>query len=193
MNRFTTVSLLAAALLAASGSPPPSIEVHFAPEAALAETILPFLRDLPRDAEVQVAMYTLTDPAIVEALVAHAGRVRLIVDHGQYANIPEMGEAVRRLRAAGAQVRFFCSEHFRCSEGHPDLRTFFHHKFAVLGRDVVITGSANWTQSALQRGGNFENLVVLRDADAARAFRAEFDRIWNLRDSRIRPSRPGEE
>ena len=42
---------------------------------------------------------------------------------------------------------------------------------------LVITGSFNFTRSASER--NFENVLVLQSAGAAKAYRDEFFRVWN--------------
>ena len=51
-----------------------------------------------------------------------------------------------------------------------------HHKFALFDDKVLLTGSYNWTRSAAER--NYENLILSEDPALLRAFRLEFDRIW---------------
>ena len=50
-----------------------------------------------------------------------------------------------------------------------------HHKFTVIDRRVVITGSYNYTTSASR--SNYENLVLLESPAAAEQFAAEFEKI----------------
>jgi phosphatidylserine/phosphatidylglycerophosphate/cardiolipin synthase-like enzyme len=61
-----------------------------------------------------------------------------------------------------------------------DERARFHHKYAVLDGKGVVTGSYNWTVGADM--SNHDNIVLLRDAGAARAFREDFERTWNDRE-----------
>jgi phosphatidylserine/phosphatidylglycerophosphate/cardiolipin synthase-like enzyme len=71
--------------------------------------------------------------------------------------------------------------------GHLALRTgrgggryaIMHHKFLVVDDRLVATGSFNWTREA--ECCNWENLVILDDPALARAFEAEFQRLWNAR------------
>lgn len=51
-----------------------------------------------------------------------------------------------------------------------------HHKFAIVDRRMLITGSLNWTTQAIQ--SNRENVLVVEDAEYVKAFQDEFERIW---------------
>jgi phosphatidylserine/phosphatidylglycerophosphate/cardiolipin synthase-like enzyme len=51
-----------------------------------------------------------------------------------------------------------------------------HHKFAVLDRRQVISGSFNWSPSAAH--GNDETLIRIDSPLLARHFEAEMDRMW---------------
>lgn len=66
--------------------------------------------------------------------------------------------------SAGIQVR------------HDQDLGYMHHKFAIVDRKVLITGSLNWTTQAIQN--NRENVLILEDEEYVRLFLAEFERIW---------------
>jgi phosphatidylserine/phosphatidylglycerophosphate/cardiolipin synthase-like enzyme len=60
-----------------------------------------------------------------------------------------------------------------------------HHKFMVVDRQVVVTGSANWTMSDIHGDlgqassrGNANNLLTIRSAALAQHFTQEFDLMW---------------
>ena len=74
---------------------------------------------------------------------------------------------VDRLRAGGVDLR-------QVTPAKESAR--FHHKFAVLDVKIVLTGSYNWTVM----GGiaNHENVVILRQAAAARTFHEGFEETW---------------
>ena len=56
-------------------------------------------------------------------------------------------------------------------------RYYMHHKFAVIDNSVVITGSFNWTNQAINH--NQENVLFIENKDLAKKYSDEFDRIWN--------------
>lgn len=51
-----------------------------------------------------------------------------------------------------------------------------HHKFAIVDKKMLITGSLNWTTQAIQN--NRENVLIVEDAEYVEPFLAEFERIW---------------
>lgn len=50
-----------------------------------------------------------------------------------------------------------------------------HHKFCIVDESTVITGSYNWTYYAENR--NWENVVILKDAEIVNGYLNEFNRI----------------
>ncbi|XP_068448061.1 mitochondrial cardiolipin hydrolase [Clinocottus analis] len=65
-----------------------------------------------------------------------------------------------------------------------------HHKFALVDGRLLITGSLNWTLTAVQ--SNTENVVVTEEPDLVRPFAEEFLRLWERNDPArsLRPQRP---
>lgn len=51
-----------------------------------------------------------------------------------------------------------------------------HHKFAVIDRNMVVTGSHNWSNAANHK--NDEDLVVIQNAKVAAHYQQEFDRLY---------------
>ncbi|BAU15197.1 competence protein ComEA helix-hairpin-helix repeat protein [Leptolyngbya sp. NIES-3755] len=51
-----------------------------------------------------------------------------------------------------------------------------HHKFGIVDRQTVITGSHNWTNSANRN--NDETLLIIRNPTVAAHFQREFDRLY---------------
>ncbi|NXU89493.1 PLD6 hydrolase, partial [Xiphorhynchus elegans] len=88
-------------------------------------------------------------------------RVRLVTD-AQYMGL--RGSQIGTLRHAGIQVR------------HDQHSGYMHHKFAIVDRRLLITGSLNWTTQAIQ--SNRENVLVVDDAECVKPFLDEFERIW---------------
>jgi phosphatidylserine/phosphatidylglycerophosphate/cardiolipin synthase-like enzyme len=61
--------------------------------------------------------------------------------------------------------------------GVPDL---MHHKYAIVDRKAVWTGSMNWTEDSWTRQENA--VVVVESEGLGRAFGLNFDELWNGRD-----------
>lgn len=113
---------------------------------------------------IQIAIYSFTDDDLGEAVVeAHRRgvRVRVIVDTSR----PKVhGGEYRRLIEAGIPVLV------------ERLSGLMHHKFMVVDRETVVTGSYNWSAAADEE--NFENAIVVRDPEVVEKFLREFERLW---------------
>ena len=57
------------------------------------------------------------------------------------------------------------------------VRYHMHHKFCVIDKRVVITGSFNWTDQAVNH--NQENLLFIENKDLALKYSNEFEKLWN--------------
>ena len=55
-------------------------------------------------------------------------------------------------------------------------RYYMHHKFAVIDNSVVVTGSFNWTNQAINH--NQENVLFIENKDLAKKYTDEFERLW---------------
>jgi cardiolipin hydrolase len=114
---------------------------------------------------ISVAVFSLTCDEIAHALLdAHRRgiKVRLITDDEQIASA---GSDAASLRAAGVPVRHDGSR-----------QRLMHHKFCVIDGAVVLTGSFNWTRSAVLF--NDENVLVLRDLNVAKQYERAFETLW---------------
>ena len=114
---------------------------------------------------ILIAMFSLSDRELMEAVIrAHLRgvRVRVLLDGGAGQGCGPWA----RLLACGIPVLV---------EQAPGL---MHHKFVVIDRRVVITGSYDWTEEANER--NCENVVIIDCPGIARAFAGEFERLWAL-------------
>ncbi|XP_041838013.1 mitochondrial cardiolipin hydrolase isoform X1 [Melanotaenia boesemani] len=78
------------------------------------------------------------------------------------------GSQIGVLREAGICVR--------CDKSS----THMHHKFAVVDSRLLITGSLNWTLTAVQN--NMENILITEEPDLVKPFIKEFHRMWGLND-----------
>jgi mitochondrial cardiolipin hydrolase len=90
-------------------------------------------------------------------------RVRLLLDLG-------------KVREGSSPQTLLETLSCRLLSGHTDGKSKMHHKFAVLDRQTALTGSYNWTMESEQ--DNFENLIILREAEVVEAYTREFESLW---------------
>ncbi len=118
--------------------------------------------------EVLVAIYTITRPSIAQALSSAARRnVRVVVkyDAGQV-DTSSMNALIGNMQARGVElIPITMSARFAS----------MHHKFIVVDRKKVITGSFNFTNMAATQ--NYENCVLIESPAIVRDFVVEFERI----------------
>jgi phosphatidylserine/phosphatidylglycerophosphate/cardiolipin synthase-like enzyme len=103
-----------------------------------------------------------------------------------------LGDAIRRRAAAGVTVAGVMEAEQVSSNPGTEYDAFLqaglnvlldgndglmHHKVMIIDESIVVTGSYNFSSSAEER--NDENLLVIHDQDAARAFMEEFWRVYN--------------
>ncbi|KAL1779882.1 mitochondrial cardiolipin hydrolase [Sigmodon hispidus] len=113
---------------------------------------------------LELCLFAFSSPQLgraVQLLHERGVRVRVITDCDYMAL---NGSQIGLLRKAGIQVR------------HDQDLGYMHHKFAIVDKKVLITGSLNWTTQAIQN--NRENVLIMEDTEYVRLFLEEFERIW---------------
>lgn len=121
------------------------------------------------ESDIVAAIAWFTDRDIFEVLCkkAQSGIKVSVALIGDEINQAPGGLNFQRLRDLGGRVTFL-------PPGSRDAPTM-HHKFCVIDRATVITGSYNWSQKAR---GNDENITVVTDAtDFARKYLDTFDNL----------------
>jgi phosphatidylserine/phosphatidylglycerophosphate/cardiolipin synthase-like enzyme len=145
----------------------PALEHHFAPDENLEKIDVAELAKARRS--IDFAAYVLTDVAVIDALIAAAGRgvkVRIYRD-GNFDRKPRgfVDVALARLAASKAIIRFK-------SDGAP----LMHLKAYCVDGALLRTGSANFSASGLKRQDN--DLLILRGPRACETFDRSFGRMF---------------
>ncbi len=121
---------------------------------------------------IRAALFTLTHPSLVEDLITAKQRgvaVFLVID--AHSGLGASAKAVAQLRHEGVSVSL--------SQGLGLL----HYKFALIDEQTLISGSANWTQSAFAK--NSDCLLILNQLnDTQRRF---CSRLWQRIKRESRP------
>ncbi|MGQ9733541.1 MAG: phospholipase D-like domain-containing protein [Candidatus Bipolaricaulia bacterium] len=138
------------------------VEVYFSPSDRPRQALLRLISEARE--QIELALFYYTDEALHWALVtalARGVRVRAVLDFRGFENLAlsRMDELV----ALGAGV----------IEANPGL---VHHKYAIIDRKVVITGSANWTKSGMDY--NDEDLIVIHSPAIATSYASDFGRLY---------------
>jgi len=150
------------------------IEVYFSPCGGARDAIIREIKNAERT--IDVCVYLLTDRELSQALVDAVKRgikVRVVLD----------GESAFKIRTShfeylirhGVPVRLYI-EHLKKKRGR-GYHSVMHHKFAIIDRKVLITGSYNWTAYAEEK--NNENLLIIKeDPGVIEKYLGEFERLW---------------
>ncbi|MEO8897487.1 MAG: phosphatidylserine/phosphatidylglycerophosphate/cardiolipin synthase family protein [Candidatus Dormibacter sp.] len=114
---------------------------------------------------LDVAMYTLTDAAVVAAMEAAQARgvvVRVLLDPSERPSDPSAAS----LRAHGVAVRLYRSSGEK-----------LHAKAAIADDTTMVLGSANWTVSGFEHNHELD-VSIPGDAVVAAAFEQQFVSDW---------------
>lgn len=142
------------------------LKAHFS---NIHKVIIGHLEQTQSDIVAAIAWFTDRDIFEVLCKKACAGIKVSVVLIGDEINQGPGGLNFQRLRNFGGQVTFL-------PPGSRDAPTM-HHKFCVIDRATVITGSYNWSQKAR---GNDENITVVTGAtDFARKYLDTFDSLFD--------------
>lgn len=57
---------------------------------------------------------------------------------------------------------------------------YMHHKFAIIDKKILFTGSFNWTVKAIT--GNQEDLVIINKPQIVEEYHKEFKKLWEFYD-----------
>ncbi len=154
-----------------------SIETNFSPYRDGARPIQEaWVRELNEAAySVRVAMYSFTLQPFKDALIAAQGRgldVRVVADIGALMRGTAPSCLAVDLYDAGIPIKKYAPF---------DTRNLLHDKFMVIDETVLVTGSANFTTSAVQF--NHENSIIIKakgeTPEFIAAFRDQFEAMWN--------------
>lgn len=159
---ITWLEEVARVLESRSSEPTVRSEAWFSPDEECHPRIVRLLEQARISAEICV--FTITDDRISDSIIAAHDRglpVKIITDDEKAF---DAGSDVDRLKRAGIEVRIDQS------------RYHMHHKFALFDRDLLLTGSYNWTRSADEF--NEENFIITGDRTLIRKFSGLFDKLW---------------
>ncbi len=142
----------------------PENRCYFSPGDDCENAIVSSIRNAKHS--VKICVFTISENVISDAVVkAHKEgiSVKIITDNDK---LNDMGSDIRMLSKAGIRIRIDQSS------------SHMLHKFCVVDKEVLLTGSYNWTKSAADR--NQENILVTEDPKMVKSYLSEFEKLWDL-------------
>jgi len=109
--------------------------------------------------------------AIPEADKRKRLEVQVLLDQGELA--PGKYSQARALEAAGIEVRY----KYYSLTLHRSNWQLMHHKTAIIDREILISGSYNFSKTA--EFSNYENAIVTREPALVSAFIGEHEKLWS--------------
>ena len=143
---------------------PTVFEVHFFPNSSEEIHLINLISKTKTS--LDIAMFTINNIRISEEIknIYNRGvKLRILTD-SECIKMPSSN--VYSLAVIGINVKIDDS-----------VRYHMHHKFCVIDKSVVITGSFNWTDQAVNH--NQENLLFLENKEMALKYSNEFEKLWN--------------
>lgn len=137
-----------------------NVEIHYAPDENLEHIDVDLIRSA--HTTIDMAAYSLTDWAIVDALIEARQRgvaFRIVLD-------PSQQHALDRLRPIAGDIRMKPSG------------AYMHLKSYAVDRRVLRSGSANLSASGLKQQDN--DVVIVWDGAPVRAFEVRFEQLWDV-------------
>jgi phosphatidylserine/phosphatidylglycerophosphate/cardiolipin synthase-like enzyme len=140
------------------------VVVFTSEDPALENAIIPIVRGA--QSSIRFLAFSFTDYPLAKAMIDRAGRG---------VNVAGVYEKVGSDTDASELKTLFC--------GHVPVRRdgnsgFMHNKVIVVDERTVITGSLNFSTNAEE--SNDENVIIIDNAEIARLYMKEFERVWNL-------------
>jgi phosphatidylserine/phosphatidylglycerophosphate/cardiolipin synthase-like enzyme len=140
------------------------LEVFFSPDDGAAAR----LEDLLRGAQESIYFlaFSFTSDPLSQAILDRSRAGVAVSGVFEESQASGQGAEYGSMRSAGLDVHL---------DGNP---ANMHHKVIIIDRQIIVTGSYNFSASAERR--NDENMLIIYDPQLAAAFLEEFDRVYQL-------------
>ena len=140
------------------------VVVFTSEDPALENAIIPIVKSAERS--IRFMAFSFTDYPLADAM---SQRAAAGVD------VAGVFETVGSETDASELRTLFCRDVPIKQDGNP---SFLHDKVIVVDEQIVITGSLNYSTNA--EVSNDENVIIIDNAEIARLYLHEFERVWNL-------------
>lgn len=135
----------------------------FSPGDACRDLIITQLRQASK--RVDICVFTISDNQLRDVIAEvhkRGTRVRIITDNDK---LHDKGSDIEWLAQKGLPIRIDATDYH------------MHHKFAIIDKKYLLTGSYNWTRSAAEY--NHENILLSDEPGAVKDYSKEFEKLWD--------------
>lgn len=139
------------------------IQILFSPEDEAINHIIPYVQKA--QTSIEFLAFTFTQDKLGNAMIE---RKKNGVD------VRGVFESTGSDTEFSEMIPLFCAKAPVRQDGNP---VFMHHKVIIIDNHLVITGSLNFTDNADQQ--NNENVLIIDNADIAKLYTQEFQRVWD--------------
>ena len=141
------------------------IVVVFTPEdQALENAIVPIVKSATKS--IRFLTFSFTDYPLADAMSQR---------WKEGVNVAGVFETVGSETEAAELRTLMCRNVPVRQDGNPG---FLHDKLIIVDEHIVVTGSMNYSTNAEE--SNDENVIIIDNAEIARLYLQEFERVWNL-------------
>ena len=135
--------------------------VYFSPGRTCQSAIINLIRSARES--LKICVFTISDNDIADEIIAAYKRgvgVKVLTDNDKSF---DKGSDIELLHKNGISVRIDTDSNH------------MHHKFCIVDKEVLLTGSYNWTRSAYER--NDENILITEEKGVVKSFLREFEKL----------------
>lgn len=144
---------------------PKAREALFFPDQASEQRLIYWIERAQRD--LHICVFTITNNHLRDA-------VTKAYDRGVVVKVISDDECMKQI---GSDVQYI-RDYGIPTETDTNPEAHMHNKFVVIDKQILITGSFNWTTAAVN--ANQENLLVINDADLSQEYVNYFDSLWAI-------------
>ena len=145
-----------------SQEPINTVAAYFSPGTACKSAIITQLRGA--NSSIKICVFTISDNDISNEIISAHQRgvgIKILTDNDKSF---DRGSDIKWISQNGVNIKIDTTEYH------------MHHKFCIIDKETLLTGSYNWTRTAADR--NQENILVTKNPALVKSFLGDFDSLY---------------
>ena len=139
-------------------------DILFSPDQSIQEAL--FNEIGSAQSTIDLAIHEITSRSLAQGLLKAKERgvkIRIIADSKQ-------------AKLKTSKITFLINEGISVKVLRGKDHGVMNYRFAIFDGKKVMTGSFNWSEASEK--WNYENLILIREAEAVTSYQKEFERLW---------------